>query len=145
MQWFVVPFGLAALAAANVENAYISSFSRYAASFESVTAGDCRYDAQIIGTLNPVHSRFGQTEEFEPDFDIVAHLVCPRTAAVDVHERLVHTGPMTRERLELLISQRATMTRENNEHRCLVIPALRFQGESLVPLGVESLCRSINP
>ncbi len=145
MQWFVVPFGLAAFAPALAGNLDISSFSRYEASFESVAAGDCRYDAQIVGTLNPVHSRFGQTEEFEPDFDIVAHLVCPRAAAAHVHERLAHTGPVTREHLELLISQRATMTRENAEHRCLVIPALRFQGESLVPLGVESLCRSINP
>ena len=101
------------------------------------------YDARITGTLMPVRSRFDGDDAVEPDFDIFAHLVCSHMASIHVHERIVHTGPMTRERVEMLISQRATITRENIERRCLVIPTLRFRGENLIALGVEDQCGSL--
>ena len=143
MHWLVASVGLTVFTATMPTIPSISSFLRYETSFESPVADDCFYDARITGTLMPVRSRFDGDDAVEPDFDIFAHLVCSHMASVHVHERIVHTGPMTRERVEMLISQRATITRENIERRCLVIPTLRFRGENLIAMGVEAHCGSL--
>lgn len=141
---FVAPVGLAVLVQAIPVNPSISSFMRYDATVEVPVDDGCFYEARIVGTLTPVYSRSEQREEVEPDFDISANLVCPRAGRVNVRERLAHTGPLARERVETLISQRATIIHENVDRRCLVIPSIRFRGESLVGTDVETHCTRLS-
>lgn len=118
----------------------ISSFSSYDETFAFSLEDGCRYDAHIRGTLTPIFSRAGWSENVEPDFDISANLVCPAITNLHVEERLAHTGPLTRERVEALISQRATINQENSEHRCQLMPLIRFHGEGIVAEGIERRC-----
>jgi hypothetical protein len=137
---FVAYFGFAALAQPIPSNFSVSSFQSYDGTFEFSLDDGCHYDAHIAGTLTPVFSHFDSGREVEPNFDITAHLVCPRMAPLHVNERLEHTGPLTRERVEALISHHATINRDDAERRCTHVPMIRLQGESLVCIGIDTLC-----
>lgn len=137
---FVALFGLAGLAQPFPWNPFVSSFQSYEGNFHFSTDDGCLYDAQITGTLKPVFPYHEDSRDVEPDFDIFVQLVCPRMAPLQVKGRLERTGPLSRERVEALISLHATITREDDERRCSHVPAILLQGESLFCTGVTTLC-----
>lgn len=139
MNRFVVRSSLALFAPLITPDFSISSYLLYDTRLEFSSAG-CHYDAHITGTLTPVYSRVDQGQDVEPNFDISANLSCPRMAPVHIEKHLEHTGPVTRERVETLLSHQATITREDTEKRCLHIPTFRFHGESLVGVSIEMVC-----
>lgn len=118
----------------------ISSFLSYDCIVDFPVDNGCHYDARVVGTLSPVYSRSERGEEVEPDFDISATLVCPLDTPRHIEQTLEHTGPLSRERVEALIGQFATITQENENHRCVHVPTFQFRGESIVGLGVASYC-----
>lgn len=140
MNRFVALVGFAVLGQPSEWNPSVSSFQRYDCNFEVSLDDGCHYDAHITGTLTPVFPYDENGRDVEPDFDISAFLVCPRTAPLQIKGRIEHTGPMSRERVEALISLHATITREDEQRRCSHVPAIHIQGESLVCTGVTTLC-----
>jgi hypothetical protein len=140
VNWFVAHLSLAVLAQPILWNPSVSSFQSYDDTFEFSLDDGCHYDAHIAGTLTPVFSYLENGREVEPNFDISAHLVCPHMAPLHVAERIEHTGPLTRERVETLISHHAAITWEYAERRCIHVPTIRFQGENLTCTGVNTSC-----
>lgn len=118
----------------------ISSFLSYDCIVDFPVDDGCHYDARVVGTLSPAYSRPERGEEFEPDFTISATLVCPSHTPTHIEQSLVRTGPLSRERVESLIGQYATITEEKDNRRCVYIPTFRFRGESIVGVGIESSC-----
>jgi len=136
----VAHFSLAVLVQPLASSPTVSSFLMYDEAFDFTLDDGCHYSAHIAGTLTPVLSGRDAGIKVEPNFDISASLACPRLANQHIDDRLSNTGPMTRERVEALISQSATMTSETTERRCVYVPTVRFIGEGIVGVGVHAPC-----
>jgi hypothetical protein len=136
---FVSLFSFAVLAQPLPWSPSISSFQSYDGIFEFSLDDGCHYDAHITGTLTPVFPYQENGRDVEPDFNISVQLDCPRMAPLRVKERIQHTGPLSRERVEALISNHATISREDADRKCSHVPAIRIQGDGLVCTGVTTL------
>jgi hypothetical protein len=137
---FVAHFSLAVLAQPLPWNPSVSSFLSFDESFNFTLDDGCHYDAHISGILKPVLYGRDAGNKVEPDFDISANLFCPQMPKQHIDERLSNTGPLTRERVEDLISRQATMTSEAPQRRCTYVPRIRFMGEGIVGIGVDATC-----
>jgi hypothetical protein len=137
---FVAHFSLAVFVQPLSSGPSISSFLSFDESFNFTLDDGCHYDAHISGTLNPVLYGRDAGDKLEPDLDISANLLCPQRPNQHIEERLSNTGPMTRERIEALISRQATMTSEAAGRRCTYVPTIRFMGDGIVGIGVDATC-----
>jgi len=100
---------------------------------------DCRYQAKVNGSLQPVQSKGAETR-YRPDLDVWAKLSCPNATAIEDSDGVRSDQTFTRDDLARMISFRASFFRNEGSKKCAYVPEVDFDGKDVKANKVSYLC-----